>query len=96
MMEVINVTLPLSIDECLQLLEKETADFERELQMRQLEIVMRLKQSDCGLISDQIIIEIANALMTIVKVRLHGPESLTCNRYKINYPDYLHFVEAKY
>lgn len=74
-----SINYPLTIDECLQLLEKETAESERQLKKRQLEIIMRLRQRECVLIPDEALIKIANAMMVIVKLRLSGPESLLSN-----------------
>lgn len=72
----------LTIDECLQLLEKETAESERELKKRQLEIIMRLKQRECILIPDETLIKIFNALMVIVKIKLYGVESLPLSTHE--------------
>lgn len=70
---------PLTIDECLRLLEKETAESERQLKRRQLEIIMRLRQKECVLLPNETLIKIANAMIVIVKIRLYGPESLLHN-----------------
>lgn len=78
----------LTIDECIDLLQKETANFERQLKKRQLEIAMRLKQNSCAFISDKTLIEIVNALISIVQIRLHGPESLIVNIHKIEAEEY--------
>lgn len=86
--QFVNLQNPLTINECLDLLERETAESERQLKKRQLEIVMRLKQHNCGLIPDETVIEIANALMAIVKLRLYGPESLASTTYKIEPKEY--------
>ena len=75
--------VPISIDECLDILQKETAESERQLRKRQLEIVMRLKQNNCGLMPDETVLEIANALMTIVRIRLYGPESLLGGTHRL-------------
>lgn len=77
-----NVQNSLTVDECLTLLEKVTAESERQLKQRQLEIVMRLKQNNCGLTPDETVLEITNALMTIVTIRLHGLEGLLSGTHR--------------
>lgn len=65
--------MPLSLNDCLDLMQKETADFERQLKKRQLEIAMKLQMT--GQVSDSDFRKIVNSLIVIAIIRLHGPES---------------------
>jgi hypothetical protein len=82
------IEVSLTVDECIDLIQKETAEFERQLKKRQIEIVMRLRQKLCVLLPDETIIEIANAMMVIAKLRLCGPESLLRNPQRIELDEY--------
>jgi predicted metal-dependent phosphoesterase TrpH len=69
-----NHQFPLTIDECLDLMQKETADFERQLKKRQLRIICRLAQhvNECD--SDKITRQITNSVIDIVNTKLYGVE----------------------
>lgn len=71
-----NPILPLTIDECLDLIQKETADFERQLKKRQLRIICRLAQHVTKCDSDKVTCQIANSAIDIVNTRLYGVETL--------------------
>lgn len=67
---------PLTIDECLDLLEKETAALERQLKKRQLKIICRLAQNTLACDSDKTTRQITNSAIDIINTRLYGVETL--------------------
>ena len=67
---------PLSIDECLDLMQKDTADFERQLKKRQLRIICRLAQHTNECDSNNVTRQITNSAIDIVNTRLYGVEVL--------------------
>ncbi|MBU2703870.1 hypothetical protein Ga0466249_005020 [Sporomusaceae bacterium BoRhaA] len=84
---------PLTIDECLNLMEKETADFERQLKKRQLRIIMKLAQKVTECDSDKITRKIANSAIDIINTRLHGVESISGDWHHIEHQLYFELLK---
>ncbi len=83
----------LTIDECLDLLEKETADSERQLKKRQLRIIMKLAQDASRSESDKSTRKIVNAAIDIVNTRLHGLESVSNDWLNIDHRLYFELLK---
>jgi hypothetical protein len=84
---------PLTIDECLNLMEKETAVFERQLKKRQLRIIMRLAQDASHSESDKSTRKIVNSAIDIVNTRLRGLESISNDWLYISHQLYFELLK---
>lgn len=64
----------MNIETCLDLLQKETADHERQFVDRQLEIILKLSNDRCVPIEN--ITFLVNAIILITRLKAHGVRAL--------------------